>query len=1075
MSVIIRRARLRRSHLLTVFATALAGSMAISSVLASTPVQNGYRDQAYAGGAFRPTAEKPQSKLWFTDNQWFAGIFLHRTTPTPTISEFRIYRLNETTHDWTDTGVKVDTRDQTHGDYLWNEATQTLWVASAAPPDSLGNDAIKVFKYDYTAGTDAYTPVATFPKDIPNTATIPAAPPAAEVPGGAYSVTIDRDSSGRLWAVWAMRTEVRYSISDDGGATWSVPAQVPTQAGNSVRNGTIDGDLASVIAFGGSVGIAWSDHDLLPAVANDGYYFSVIASGQDPTVLANWSLEKLPTLLPTANESADNHINIKAASDGTVYMVGKTGKDTAGCATNLNQPLIEFFKRTTAGAWSAHLVGTAGDCNTRPQLVISEELDTAWVFLTSPNGGGSIYSKSAPLTGSDALVFRGAADTTIQRGTPFIRSETETAIDDPTTTKQSVTAASGIVVLANNLANPGTGQQKFYLHNEMPIAAADSTDPVGGTVAIAAGAAFTATTPVVVSVPATDPGSGVSLVRLSNASGTTSGVLTTGTSFAYNAAIAWTLPGGDGVKTVYVQWRDAAGNWSAVSNDTILLDTTRPTGTVSINGGAATTTSSNVTLNLTADDGTGSGVASVLISNTNDFSAATPIPAAASVPWTLTAGDGSRTVYVKWIDQAGNVSASPVSDSITVDAPPTGSVLINGGASQTNSTSLSLTFPSTSSDATDVRVGTTADLSAATWQTYTGGMTLPFTIPAGDGLITVYAQFRDGNAGLSTVVNDTITLDQTAPSGTVSINGGAAKTSVSNVSLTFPTVAGSPTQVRVGPSADLSAVAFQALTPGMTVPVTLVAGDGPRTAYAQFLDAAGNASVVISDTIEVDSTLDTVPPSVPGRLIHRIAGAVTTGFPIRLNWAASTDNETAVHYVLQQSVNGAPYTTIATTTALIVDLQLSSSSKTYRFRVAARDEDGNTSAFSTGIAFKTISTSESGAAMKYSGSWPLVASTDYIGSKARTSTAKGASATVTFRGNRIAWLSQRGPSGGVARIYIDGKLKATIDLYAPAKAIKQVVYQKAWTAVATRTMRVVVVGGRPGKNKLTVDQFFSVR
>jgi hypothetical protein len=979
---IIRRARLRRSLLLPLFATVLVGSMAISAVLASTPVQNGYRDQAYAGGAFRPTAEKPQSKLWFTNNQWFAGIFLHRTTPAPTISEFRIYQLDETTHNWTDTGVKVDTRDQTHGDYLWNEATQTLWVASAAPPDAAGNDAIKVFKYDYTAGTDAYTLVATFPKDIPNTATIPAAPPALEVPGGAYSVTIDRDSSGRLWAVWAMRTEVRYSISDDGGTTWSVPAQVPTQATNPVRNGTIDGDLASVIAFGDSIGIAWSDHDLLPAVTNDGYYFSVIATGQDPTVLANWSLEKLPTLLPSANESADNHINIKAASDGTVYMVGKTGKDTAGCATNLNQPLIEFFKRTTAGAWSAHLVSTAGDCNTRPQLVISEELDAAWVFLTSPNGGGSIYSKSAPLTGPDALVFRGPADTTIQRGTPFIRSESETAIDDPTTTKQSVTAASGIVVLANNLPNAATGQQKFYLHNEMPIAASDITAPVGGPVAIAAGAAFTATTPVVVSVPATDPGSGVSLVRLSNSSATTDGLLNAGTTFAYNAAIARTLPAGDGVKTV----------------------------------------------------------------------------------------------YVKWVDQAGNISASPVSDSITVDSPPTGSVLINGGASHTNSTSLSLTFPSTATDVTGVRVGTAADLSGATWQAFTGGMTLPFTIPAGDGPITVYAQFRDGNAGLSPVVNAAITLDQTAPTGTVSINGGAAKTSVSNVSLTFPTTAGSPTQVRVGVSADLSGATYQAFTAGMTLPVTLPSGDGVRTAYAQFRDAAGNdSSPLASDTIDVDSTLDTVPPTVPGRLIHRIAGAVTTGFPIRLNWAASTDNETAVTYILQQSVNGASFTTIATTTALTVDLQLSSSSKTYRFRVRARDEDGNISAFSTGIAFKTISTSESGAAMKYSGSWPLVPSTDYIGGKARTSTAKGASATVTFRGNRIAWLSQRGPSGGVARIYIDGKLKATIDLYAPAKQIKQVVYQKAWTAVATRTMRVVVVGGRPGKNKLTVDQFFSVR
>ena len=218
---------------------------------------------------------------------------------------------------------------------------------------------------------------------------------------------------------------MRYSISDDEGLTWSPPAQVPTQAGNSVMDGA-GGDLASVIAFGDSVGIAWGDHDELPAVANDGYYFSVIDAGDDPATAANWSPDpKLPTLLPSASESADNYLNLKTTSDGTVYMVAKTGKDTAECATNKQVPLIGFFRRTTAGAWCVHLVGTVGDCNTRPHLAVSEKLDTARVFLTSPFGsGGSIYEKSAPLSGPDAFVFRGTADQTIQRGAPFIRSAT---------------------------------------------------------------------------------------------------------------------------------------------------------------------------------------------------------------------------------------------------------------------------------------------------------------------------------------------------------------------------------------------------------------------------------------------------------------------------------------------------------------------------------------------------------------------------------------------------------------------------------------------------------------------------
>ncbi len=52
----------------------------------------------------------------------------------------------------------------------------------------------------------------------------------------------------------------------------------------------------------------------------------------------------------------------------------------------------------------------------------------------------------------------------------------------------------------------------------------------------------------------------------------------TGSSFstaeAYATSKSWTLTTGAGTKTVYVQFKDAAGNWSASFTDTIVLDTT---------------------------------------------------------------------------------------------------------------------------------------------------------------------------------------------------------------------------------------------------------------------------------------------------------------------------------------------------------------------------------------------------------------------------------------------------------------------------------------------------------------------
>ncbi len=971
------------------FIRAITAAIAITLIAtgiaaASTPVTDGFRDQSFGGGAFRPASDKPQSKLWYTDGQWFAGMFLFRSTPTPK-SEFRIHRLDEATHSWVDMGVTIDTRDQSTGDYLWDEATDTLWVASAYPVNGPAtiDDGINIFRYTYSTASNTYTPDAGF---TGTGVTIPNTRGGTPTTGGSSSVTIDRDSTGRLWAAWSVFTEVRYSISDDDGVTWSVPAVVPTQVGNPVRNGTVNSDIAAVIVFGGTpgnVGIGWSDHDGLPTTADNGYYFSVIAAGADPTVLANWSLEELPTLVVGApNEVADDHLNFKTHSmNGSVYMVGKTGKDTAGCATNQNQPLIPFFRRTAAGVWSTHLVGTVGDCNTRPQLVISEELNTAWVFLTSPNGGGAVYVKSAPLTGPGALVFRGTADTTIQRGTPFIRSATETAIDDPTTSKQSVTAASGIVVLANNLRNATSGQQSFYLHNEMSIAATDTTAPAAtAPVAIKGGSAHSGTQNVPVSVDATDAGSGVSLVRLSNSSATTGGVLTTGTTFSYMPSVPWVLPVGDGLKTVYVQWRDAAGNWSGVVNDTITLDETAPTGTVSINNGAAATTTRNVNLNLTASDGAGaSGVSSVLISNSTDFTGATPVAFAASVPWTLSAGDGTKTVYVKFVDAVGNTSAAPVTDTINLDAPPTGTVLINGGKAGTKTTAVSLTFPNTASDVTQVRAASPALVGGEPWQAYSPGMTLPITLsPGGDGIKTVQAQFRDGSLTPSAKVSDTIILDTIAPA----------------------------------------------------------------------------------------------KPSVP---VHTLSNPVSAKVNVHLTWTGTdTAGSKFASYAVRQSVDGAAFTILGYPTTGSFDVPVDPA-KNYVFQVATIDGAGNVSPWATSATIRAENHAETSAAVAYTGSWSTQTLTSYMGGTAKASSTANATATFTFTGKHVAWLSRLSNINGQARVYIDNVLIATVNTFSSAVQPKRVVFTRSFSTAVSRKLKIVVTGTPTASPRVTIDQFFVIK
>jgi hypothetical protein len=880
-----------RRSLTALVSAGLTLVIAVGTVLASTPVTVGYRDHSYGGGAFRPNADKPQSKLWYTDGSWFAGMFLFQASPPR--SENRIYRLNEATHSWTLTSTIVDTRDTSHGDYYWDEGAQTLWVASVMPPNRTNPitaeaDGIRIYRYTYSAASNVYTSAGGFPVTVPGTTTVP-----NSFRGGAWTVTINRDSTGRLWIAWPHQQSVMYSYSDDGGATWATPAQVPVQVGNPIQYvaDLYNDDSASLITFGTKVGVMWSDQDNTPAVSDNGYYFAVIDAGADPTVGGNWSLEKLPTLT-TPGETADNHINLKTTSDGSVYMVGKTGKDTTNCATNQNAVLVEMFDRTPGGTWTAHLVGTVGDCNTRPQLVISEQLDVAYIFLTSPNGGGTVYRKSAPLSGSEAFKFRGTADTTIQRGTPFIQSSTETLIDDASTSKQVVTAASGIVVTANNLTKSGTSNGKWFLYNQMDIPASDNTAPVG-TLAINGGATATTNPVVTLAVPATDAnGSGVSEVRVSNSSATTGGVLSSGTTWSYTSSVSWTLTAGDGTKTVYAQWRDSAGNWSTPINASITIDQTAPTGTVTINNGDVETATAAVTLSLTTDDGSGSGTTQVLISNSTDFTGVTPTAYAASIPWILTGGNGPKTVYVKFIDAAGNVSASPVSDDITLNSP------------------------------------------------------------------------------------------------------------------------------------------------------------------------------------------DVTPPTSPGAPKQTLAGTLTGGIPLRLTWTAGTDpagpSSGVAGYTLQVSIDGAAFHTVAQPSGTTQDFMLTNTSHTYRYRVATRDLSGNLSPYATGPTFRAISYNEQNAILSYSGTWYLASAPTYIGGKAKYATAAGASATASINGSKVGWLGRTGPTSGTARVYVDGVLKASINLYAPTTGIRKLLFTYSWSAVGNHKLKIVV-NGTAGHPRVTIDQILVLR
>ena len=239
----------------------------------------------------------------------------------------------------------------------------------------------------------------------------------------------------------------------------------------------------------------------------------------------------------------------------------------------------------------------------------------------------------------------------------------------------------------------------------------------------------------------------------------------------------WTLPSGDGTKTVYYQIRDNAGYVSETYSDTIIFDTSPPVGSISINDQAAYTITNMVTLTLSATD-TASGVDQVRFNDGGQWDAIPWETFSSTKVWTLPSGDGTKTVQYQIRDNTGHIS-QVYSDTIIFDtSPPTGSITINDEATYatTNMVTLALSATDSTSGIAE-RWFSNDNITWMNWETYSASKAWTFT--TGDGTRTVYVQVRD-NAGLvSTIYSDEIVLDTTPPTVSISspINGTELKSS----------------------------------------------------------------------------------------------------------------------------------------------------------------------------------------------------------------------------------------------------------------------------------------------------------
>lgn len=265
-------------------------------------------------------------------------------------------------------------------------------------------------------------------------------------------------------------------------------------------------------------------------------------------------------------------------------------------------------------------------------------------------------------------------------------------------------------------------------------------------------------------------------------------------SFASSATFTLDEPGTQGAKTAYVQFRDFAGNTTTVDatyTANTVLDYSAPSigaAVLSCPGSQAQAgycDDSNILVTVTCTDNfdpSGNGASWIALANEEGFLIDDYRAFAGDVRWLVSPGDGTKTVYIKVKDAAGNPT-SQITRTIELDtlAPQDVSVQITGTAANpgldgtaastkwTNTEIVDLSLEATDDNLYQVKVANTPSFASSapqTWATSISGHDLTTGLSVAeaalDGDKWVWVRVTD-QAGHSSIASASIAIDRVVP------------------------------------------------------------------------------------------------------------------------------------------------------------------------------------------------------------------------------------------------------------------------------------------------------------------------
>ncbi len=474
-----------------------------------------------------------------------------------------------------------------------------------------------------------------------------------------------------------------------------------------------------------------------------------------------------------------------------------------------------------------------------------------------------------------------------------------------------------------------------------------------GSVTLKSGAAYTNSASVTVNLTASDD-VGITDYYLSTSAtkplASDSGWVAISATANYSATVVYTLLSGDGTKTLYAHFKDAAGNVSSTASDSIVLDTTQPTVAITTptSNSVHIATSNPIALGGSASD-TLSNISSVTWSNSRGGSGA----ATGTMSWSasgidLQSGDNIITITAK--DGANNIKTNIL--TITFNTTSSAPTATTANASDITSSSVTLNGsvnPNGLATTVWFQYGTVSGSYGSTSATKsisgTSGTPVSIALSGLSANKTYYYRIVAQNSKRTTYgsqLSFVTVAGSSVPTGSIKINSGAVYTKAASVTVQLSAtddvgVTGyylSTSSAKPLASANGWVAVSAPHSYSASVSYTLPKGDGPKALYAHFKNAAGNVSNTASDAI----VLDTIVPAITITSPTSLDTYTTASATINLAGTAS-DSPSGISSVTWSKSSGEGGTASGNTNWSISAIALTRGSNT--ITVTAKDGAGN--------------------------------------------------------------------------------------------------------------------------------------